>query len=174
MDSQIQALAVQLTQVVLKNTAEGVATSVSALRSRKKDEATFSALEDIINQLVADKAELVGIANAYESQLVSQRISPTDVEYVTNSLLPLVEQLLGSNEPDGEPNPQFEAFRSVLSVETITVLQLLGFNFREAIGEPLTEIAKNLILGLGKSANKGASTGEVAEMNAVDHGNTGI
>lgn len=33
-----------------------------------------------------------------------------------------------------------------LSVETVNVLQLLGFNFRKAIGEPLTALCESLIL----------------------------
>jgi len=31
------------------------------------------------------------------------------------------------------------------SVETVTILQLLGFNFRTAIGQPLTDLAGNAI-----------------------------
>lgn len=33
-----------------------------------------------------------------------------------------------------------------LSVEMVTVLQLMGFNFRKAIGEPLTDLVSRLIL----------------------------
>jgi hypothetical protein len=33
----------------------------------------------------------------------------------------------------------------LLSAETVTILQLLGFNFRRAIGEPLTELVASLI-----------------------------
>ncbi len=36
--------------------------------------------------------------------------------------------------------------KPILSVETVTVLQLIGFNFRKAIGEPLTELVSRLIL----------------------------
>lgn len=39
-----------------------------------------------------------------------------------------------------------DLIQPLLSVETVTVLQLLGFNFRKAIGEPLTEFVAKLIL----------------------------
>lgn len=34
----------------------------------------------------------------------------------------------------------------LISKETLTILQLLGFNFRKAIGEPLTILLEKLIL----------------------------
>ena len=34
----------------------------------------------------------------------------------------------------------------LLSAKTVTVLQLLGFNFKRAIGEPLTELVSRAIL----------------------------
>lgn len=34
----------------------------------------------------------------------------------------------------------------LISKETLTILQLLGFNFRKAIGEPLTVLLQKLIL----------------------------
>lgn len=33
-----------------------------------------------------------------------------------------------------------DALKSILSVETLTIMQLIGFNYREAIGKPLTEL----------------------------------
>lgn len=41
---------------------------------------------------------------------------------------------------------QIKALKTLLSEETIKILQLLGFNFKRAIGEPLTEILRNKII----------------------------
>jgi hypothetical protein len=37
------------------------------------------------------------------------------------------------------------AIGTILSIETLTILQLVGFNFRKAIGEPLTDLVAALI-----------------------------
>jgi hypothetical protein len=41
--------------------------------------------------------------------------------------------------------------QEVVSVEMLTVLQLVGFNFKAAIGEPLTQVVEGLILQLAPS-----------------------
>lgn len=41
-----------------------------------RDQETIAELEDIVNELVADKAELIRIAQAYEEEFVTQRLSP--------------------------------------------------------------------------------------------------
>jgi hypothetical protein len=41
-----------------------------------------------------------------------------------------------------------EAIKKLVSVEMLTVLQLVGFNFKAAIGEPLTQVVEGLILQL--------------------------
>jgi hypothetical protein len=147
MDPNIQALTVQLADVGVRNTAGAIADRVGASRARKKHEETIAELEEIVNDLLADKSELVRIAHAYEAELVAQRISPTDIEYIATHFVPILEQLVSSVPSDDEASVQamIELFKPLLSVETVTILQLLGFNFRQAIGEPLTELVAHLI-----------------------------
>ena len=38
-----------------------------------------------------------------------------------------------------------EQIKSLLSVETLTIMQLLGFNYKRAIGEPLTLLLQKTI-----------------------------
>jgi hypothetical protein len=40
---------------------------------------------------------------------------------------------------------QIQTLKPLLSVETVNVLQLVGFNFRQAIGAPLTQRLKDTI-----------------------------
>ena len=44
-----------------------------------------------------------------------------------------------------------DAFKSLLSIQTLNVLQLIGFNFKQGIGEPLTDLLKNIINGSNKN-----------------------
>ena len=44
-----------------------------------------------------------------------------------------------------EINQIIDVLKPLLSIETFTILQLLGFNFREAIGIPLTKLVNKSI-----------------------------
>ena len=43
---------------------------------------------------------------------------------------------------------QMEAIKTLVAPEMLSVLQLVGFNFRQAIGEPLTDVVRSLVQGL--------------------------
>ena len=43
----------------------------------------------------------------------------------------------------------FEQFKELISVDTLKTMQLLGFNYKLAIGEPLTNLCANAISNIG-------------------------
>ncbi|MDJ0336397.1 hypothetical protein QMG83_14300 [Salinibacterium sp. G-O1] len=47
---------------------------VRALRAAEKQKDAIAGLEEIISGLISDKAEVTRIAQAYQSELVSQRL----------------------------------------------------------------------------------------------------
>ncbi len=150
MDPQLQTLATQLADTAIRNTAGSIADRITAAKARRKDRATIAELEDIVYGLLSDKSELVQIAQAYEQELVAQQISATDIEYISTNFVPLLQRLIESagadNSEDGTSQQEMIGLiQPLLSVETVTVLQLIGFNFRKAIGEPLTELVSKLI-----------------------------
>ncbi|ALE06217.1 hypothetical protein AL755_13315 [Arthrobacter sp. ERGS1:01] len=63
-------------------------------------------------------------------------------------MVPLVEKLAGSSQDgDSEKTAQMmESIKPFLSIEKVNVLQLLGFDFRKAIGAPLTQLVERAIL----------------------------
>jgi hypothetical protein len=151
MDPQLEALGAQLANTTIRNTAGSIADRIQAVKARKKDQETIAELEEIVYSLIEDKSELARIAQAYEEELVAQRISASDIEYISTHLVPLVEQIIeasedGSSEDSTARQEYVRLIQPLLSVETVTLLQLIGFNFRKAIGEPLTELVSKLIL----------------------------
>lgn len=150
MDPQLQALGVQLGEAAVRNTAGAIADRITAAKTRRKNEETIAELEEIVGGLLADKSALVRIAQAFEQELVAQRIAPSDIEYISNNLVPIAKQLVESGAADKGEDPaameeMIDLLQPILSVETVTVLQLIGFNFRKAIGEPLTALVARLI-----------------------------
>ena len=137
MQDSITALTKQLAIVVLNNTATQVADNVEKARAQIDKEKTTAALEQIINELVRDKAELTRIAQAYEQELASQKITKKELEYITENILPLLDKFIPEDQKE-----TVEQLSSLLSVETLAVMQLLGFNYKRAIGEPLTVLSQ--------------------------------
>lgn len=143
----VAQLATQLAEVIARNAGSAVVSKISAIRARKLDQAAMNELIELVNDLIADKNELIGLATAFEQELVAQQISDNDITYITTKLLPVVEQLSGFAGEDNEAREAVDAIKSLVTAETLTILQLVGFNFRRAIGEPLTTLVERLILG---------------------------
>lgn len=51
----------------------------------------------------------------------------------------------------------FESLKSLISADTLKAMQLLGFDYKKAIGDPLTEAcARAITNGLGGGVKKGS------------------
>jgi hypothetical protein len=155
-------LATQLASVAARNAASTVSSKIAALRARKHDQEVVNDLIELVNDLVEDKNELIGIAQAFKQELVAQRISDDDITYITTSFLPVVEELVGfAEDDDSNTTRAIEAIKSLITPETLTIMQLVGFNFRRAIGEPLTTLVERLIL------SRMPASGQSAELQAL-------
>lgn len=146
-DPNITELGVQLVEVGARNTVAALTDRIRAVKARRQDQETINVLEEIINDLIGDRNELIQIAHGYEQVLGAQRISEAEISYITQSIIPIVKTLMSaSDDVDSDSAEEMIALlEPVLSVETITVLQLLGFNFKKAIGEPLTDLVSQFI-----------------------------
>ena len=149
MDPELQAMGISLAEAAARNSAAAVRDRITGSRARKREQETIAELEEIINELIADESDLVRIAQSFEQELIAQRLTPGDVQYISASIVPvlekLVEQSVDSDQADSVQT-MMELIKPILSVETVMVFQLLGFNFRKAIGIPLTDLVSKLIL----------------------------
>jgi len=139
MDPELEALGLQLGSVAARNAAGKVSGAITSARAKRKTEETIAELEGIIDDLQADRSELIQIGRAFEEEMVAQRISAEDIEFITETLVPLLKENLGDDDE------KLHQLTSILSPELVKVLQVLGFNYRRAIGEPLTELIAGLI-----------------------------
>ena len=148
MDPELQAMGISLAEAAARNSAAAVRDRITGSRARKREQETIAELEEIINELIADESDLVRIAQSFEQELIAQRLTPGDVQYISASIVPvlekLVEQSVDSDQADSVQT-MMELIKPILSVETVMVFQLLGFNFRKAIGIPLTDLVSKLI-----------------------------
>jgi hypothetical protein len=127
-----------------------IADRISAIKARRKDQDVVAELEEIVDNLLSDKNELVRIARAFEEDLVAQRISEADINDLTNDFVPILKGMLEESAGSQVADPAalqrtLDAVTALLSVETVTILQTLGFNFKRAIGEPRTSLVASRI-----------------------------
>ena len=131
-------LAANLAEVGARNGASIILNKIRASKAKKNDKETIAELEEIISDLLNDKSEIQRIAQAYEQELVSQKITEDDIKYITENLLPVFSEFMTDKV-------QSDQLKRILSVETLTIMQLIGFNYKQAIGEPLTLLLKKNI-----------------------------
>lgn len=146
MEPQLMNLGIRLSEALVRNTASAISTKVKALKSKKDDKETINELEEIIQELISDKNELLQISQAYQQELVTQKITDTEIDYITQKLIPTLQKLANATGQSQNINSMVDVLSPLISKETLTILQLLGFNFRKAIGEPLTVLLQKLIL----------------------------
>lgn len=153
MDNNIVTdLVVKTADMMIKNTTETIFNRIDAAKGNRDKEKTILALEEIIKDLLDDKNKLNQIIRQYEELLAIQKLSDKNIDYITENIVPLLSQVLasdvvtkGNEEKAEEINEVINLLTPLLSVETLTILQLLGFNFREGIGDPLTNLVKGAI-----------------------------
>jgi hypothetical protein len=140
-------LGTELAKYVGKSSVESIWDRIRAAKAKGNNEEIISKLEEIIAELIGDKNELIRISQAFEEQLISKIISEEDIEYITESIVPLIEILLEQSEQENTEKiiEGMIILKPLLSKETFNILQLLGFNFKRAIGEPLTDLLRQII-----------------------------
>lgn len=132
----------RLKEISSKNTAESIYNKINSVKQKNNDKETILILEEIINNLAADKNELIQITRCYEQEFTDRDISDTDIDYITRELMPILTSFLPFS---GGNNEFISSIQKIFSSETLKILKLLGFNYKDAIGLPLTNMVSQAI-----------------------------
>lgn len=161
MDPNLIDLSTRLAEVAVRSTAASIGAKIKAVKSSRDDKKIIAEMNDLIYELLEDKQELESIAKAYQEEFVAQKLSDADLEFISDTVLPMLKEFLQeiARTQDDENEKQktlkliesLDAFKSLLSIQTLNVLQLVGFNFKQGIGEPLTDLLKTTIAGKNKA-----------------------
>lgn len=163
MDDTTKMLAdmgIELGKLAVQKTASTIGTKIKSIRTDKDLENTRRQYEEIINELLADRDEAIRIAMAYKDELDRLNISDSDIDYLHNTISRALDLMNSFNDKSNQiPEDQIEPFKQLISKETLKSMQLLGFNFRKAIGEPLTECCASFIESKLMNKNTGKTNG---------------
>lgn len=149
-------VAAELTSLTISSGAKAISTRVASAKVKKDQKVAINELSEIINDLISDNGELTRIAKIYEQELAERTISEEDIDYITQNVIPVLERLLDSEQDQTkkrENEKYIIAAKALLSTEMVTTAQLLGFNFKLALGRPLTELVSKSISSLHATAD---------------------
>ena len=167
--TELVALGTSLAELAVKGTATAVSTKINSIKEEKNTEKVRNTYDELINILLNEREEAIRIAQSYKSELERVVISDEDIQHLHNTAARLLELFGGgwmaSAEMEGEEEMKrvaaqresLDQIKDLISVDTLKTMQLLGFNYKAAIGEPLTNICAEAIGSLGKTNHKNKS-----------------
>ncbi len=162
MQTVILELAKQLASLTAKGTVSGVQTKIASMKNENNIENLKNDYNELIDQLISERAEAIRIARSYKDELEKVEISDDDITHLHNTIEKILDILketivVENNNNNREVMKQISAFeqiKNLISVDTLKTMQLLGFNFKIAIGEPLTNMLKNFINSKSPASNQ--------------------
>lgn len=151
-------LEASLAMLAAKGTAKAVTAKINGLRQERSVEAVRNAYDEIVNELLEERSKAILLAQTFKDELDRVEIDEEGIKSLDNTIgrvFEVIKQIPGVLDSDPEKKSDqeeaFEQLRALISADTLRTMQLLGFNYKAAIGEPLTEICANAIRRLGKS-----------------------
>lgn len=149
-------LGTSLTLRAVKGTATAVESKVRGIKNEKNAETIRRTYDEIVNELLEERSEAIYLAQAFKSELDRVEIDEEGIESLDATIgkvFNILKRFPGVLDSDPErAHEQEEAFnqvRELISADTLRTMQLLGFNYKAAIGEPLTELCAEKIKQMG-------------------------
>ena len=155
----LEELAKSLSLLSTKGTVTATEAKIKAIQVEKDIEKIRNQYDEIINELIAERAEAIRIAQVYKNEMERYVISDSDIEHLHNTV-ELVLDIIKEMSPDTDV-AMYQQLKELICVDVLKAIQLLGFNYKEAIGEPLTQLCANVILNKTKNASQIESNKEI-------------
>lgn len=147
-DETVVKLGTDLAMLAVNDTINAVNTKRTTLKSEKSADKLRQEYDEIVSKLITERAEAILLAQTYKAELDRITISDDDITHLHNTLKTLVNLIAAENQE------QYDKFLALVNKDTLKTMQLLGFNYKAAIGEPLTEICATKLKNWANSANK--------------------
>ena len=140
-------MGVALAELAVKGTASTVSKKIRAIKDVKDAEKLRTTYDSIVNEVIQEREDAVRIAQAYKAELDRIIISDEDIQHLHATISRILD-LIKQFSPD-TPVESLETFKDLVSADTLKTMQLLGFNYKAAIGEPLTKLCADAIASWG-------------------------
>ncbi|WCG35732.1 hypothetical protein [Companilactobacillus farciminis] len=146
MDNNLMELNTAFAKAITEVTVDTVSNRISAIKSNRDAKKQVTEYDQLINELLDNRNNLELISRNYKERLERVTISDDDIESLHKTVTKIIEILKPFSSDDGEDSSEsLNTIIELLNSDTLKTLQLLGYNYKEAIGEPLTEITANFL-----------------------------
>lgn len=147
----LNELSTSLASLIAKGTVSAMQSKIKDWKDEKDSSKLKNNYEELLNEIIEERAEALRLAQAYKNELEKVVISDKDIEHLHATMTRLIELIAALGKADLASKAALEAVKSLISVDTLKSMQLLGFNYKAAIGEPLTDLCAQKIASLGNS-----------------------
>ena len=127
------------------------------LKEEKNPDKLRTSYDEIINEVLQERSKAVMIAQHYKSDLENIVINDSDIDHLQKTLQSFFDLIIQSYEFELDPQNEehvkmLEAYRQglnslskMVNANNMKTLLLMGFDFKEAIGRPMTELCAQSI-----------------------------
>lgn len=136
-----------LAELAVKGTASTIIKKIRAIKDVKDAEKLRTTYDSIVNEVIQEREDAVRIAQAYKTELDKIVINDEDIQHLHNTISKILD-LIKQFSPNA-PVEILETLKDLVSADTLKTIQLLGFNYKAAIGEPLTKLCADAISSWG-------------------------
>ena len=154
MEYDVTSLTISLAQALAKDTVDWVRTEIEVAKKMKDLLQAQNEYEAIIQTLVNEKLEIQRIAQQYQQLYSGITISDEDFEHLHKTLSEMLPVVIGLNPETRSGIEAFQAILDLINVNLLKSMQLIGFDYKEAIGRPLTQLCAGSIENLGRPKNQ--------------------
>jgi len=136
MNSVLIMLASKLSDLITKTSEEYVSAKMSEAKATNDFNKALPIYSELINKLLNDKQEAITVASQYRAELDKTFLPDTDIKYLETTFSKLIKLF---EKFDSKESPTFtseivEQINGLVNTETLKSMQLLGFDFKSAIG----------------------------------------
>ncbi|MDZ5784609.1 hypothetical protein [Marinococcus luteus] len=137
MDEQSIRAAATFTEIIGRNTYEWATTKLKQARNSKNLEEQSEMYDEIVQTLLNEKSDLQNVVRQYKDLYEQVQISPDDIQLLKETVRRVID--LTRDNLNDEQEESLNKFIDLINNDTLQTMQLLGFNYKEAIGQPLTD-----------------------------------
>ena len=146
MDETIVALNTAFAKSITEITVEKVTNKITQIKSNHDLKKQVTDYEQLVNDLLDNKNKLELTARNYKERLEQMTISDSDIESLHNTVSTVIKLVRPLSQSENENDEKsIDIVLDLLNSDTLKTLQLLGYNYKKAIGEPLTQITANFL-----------------------------
>ena len=151
-DELLMKAGTELTALTMKGTVAVIGDKVKSLKEVREIEKLRNSYDSIISEIIQEREDAIRIARTYRAELERIEISDDDIKHLHNTISRLLDLIKPFTPQTGDID--INTFKDLINADTLKTMQLLGFNYKEAIGEPLTKLCADKISSFGEKQTK--------------------